>query len=97
MLAAFKRILINGISVRGAEEVARQVKSEIQKKEPHKRMDRIYIPEQEKMSSDVKGKYGFHKVDFSQSRILGKVVILIKGEEEETSKKLKEIYNILMN
>ena len=36
MLQAFKKILVEGISVRGAEDVARQVKAEIQKKEPQK-------------------------------------------------------------
>ena len=45
MLQAFKKILVDGISVRGAEEVARQVKSEIQQKEPHRKGDKLYIPE----------------------------------------------------
>ena len=84
MLAAFKRILVEGISVRGAEEVARQMKSEVQKKEPHKKGDKMYIPEQEKMAQELKNRHGFYKVDFFQSRILGKITIVVKGEEEGT-------------
>ncbi len=96
MLAAFKRILIEGISVRGAEEVARQVKSEVQKKEPQKRGDKIYIPEQEDMSKALREKYGYQKADFFQSRALGRLTIVVKGDEEITSKKLKELYDKLM-
>lgn len=96
MLAAFKRILVEGISVRGAEEVARQVKSEVQQKEPQKKKDKIYIPEQDEMAKTLKDKYGFNKVDFFQSRVLGKITIVLKGNEEETGPKLKEIYEKLL-
>lgn len=97
MLAAFKRILIEGISVRGAEEVARQVKSEVQKKEPQKRGDKIYIPEQEDMSKALREKYGYQKADFFQSRVLAKLTVVVKGDEESTTKKLKELYDKLMS
>ncbi|OIP57783.1 MAG: chromosome partitioning protein ParB [Candidatus Levybacteria bacterium CG_4_10_14_0_2_um_filter_36_16] len=96
MLAAFKRILIEGISVRGAEEVARQVKSEIQQKEPQKKKDKIYIPEQDEMAKALVEKYGYSRVQFDQSRVRGRVVIEIKGNEEETSQKLKSLYGKLM-
>lgn len=96
MLAAFRRILVEGISVRGAEDVARQVKSEVQKKEPQKKKDKIYIPEQEEMAKKIKEKYNFHKVDMFQSRVLGKITIVVKGSEEETGPKLKEIYEKLL-
>lgn len=97
MLAAFKKILVEGISVRGAEEVARQVKSEVQKKEPHKRGDKIYIPEQDQMADELKNRYQFHKVQFFQSGKEGRIQIVIKGDEEETTERLKKIYDILMN
>ncbi len=96
MLAAFKRILVEGISVRGAEEVARQVKSEIQQKEPQKKRDKIYIPEQEEMAKALKERQGFSDVRFDQSRIAAKIVITVKGREDETGPKLKEIYEKLM-
>lgn len=96
MLQAFKRILVEGISVRGAEEVARQVRSEVQKKEPQKKRDKIFIPEQDEMARELKEKIGAHQVRFDQSRVLGKVTIVIKGKEEDTTKKLKEIYDRLV-
>lgn len=96
MLQAFKKILVDGISVRGAEEVARQLKSEVQMKEPHKKRDKIYIPEQEEMAKQLVEKKGFSRVRFDQSRVKGRIVIEVKGNEEETGPILKEIYNRLI-
>lgn len=95
MLAAFKKILVEGISVRGAEDVARQVKAEIQKKEPQKKKDKIYIPEQDEMAKTLGERYGWN-VKFDQSRALGKIVITIKGSEDKTSDELKRIYQKLL-
>ncbi len=95
MLAAFKKILVEGISVRGAEDVARQVKAEVQQREPQKKQDKIYIPEQDEMAKTLQTKYGWN-VKFDQSRILGKIVISIKGSEERTSEELKRIYQKLL-
>jgi len=97
MLQAFKRILVEGISVRGAEEVARQVKAEVQKKDPQKKRDKIYIPEQDEMAKALMERIKAHQVKFDQTRLLGKVTIVLKGSEEETSKRLKDIYQKLMN
>lgn len=96
MLAAFKKILVEGISVRGAEEVARQVKSEIQLKEPHKRGDKYYIPEQLEREKALKEKYNFHKVEFFQSGKEGRLKIVVKGRENETGPILENLYNMLM-
>ena len=96
MLAAFKKILIEGISVRGAEEVARQIKSEEQKREPQKKKDKIYIPEQEEMAKELVTRGGYSKVQFDQSRIRGRIIIEIKGSETETGPKLKDIYEKLL-
>jgi ParB family chromosome partitioning protein len=95
MLAAFKRILVEGISVRGAEEVARQIKSEVQKKEPHKQSSKMYIPEQDEMATKLKEKFGYD-VRFDQSRLQGRITIVVKGKEDETTEKLKEIYQKLV-
>src|SRR3989344_1216392 len=95
MLAAFKRILVEGISVRGAEEVARQVKAEVQKREPGRKKDKIYIPEQDEMSKTLSDKYGWN-VKFDQSMVLGKIIIAIKGNEEKTTGELKRIYERLL-
>src|SRR3990170_7932142 len=67
MLAAFKRILINGISVRGAEEVARQLKSEVQQKEPHRKGDKLYIPELDARAKKLVDTEKFSRVLFEQT------------------------------
>jgi ParB family chromosome partitioning protein len=95
MLTAFKKILVEGISVRGAEDVARQVKAEIQKKEPQRKGDKIYIPEQDEMAKTLSQRYGWN-VKFDQSRALGKIVITIKGSEDKTGEELKRIYQKLL-
>ncbi|MDO8269198.1 MAG: ParB/RepB/Spo0J family partition protein [Candidatus Levybacteria bacterium] len=95
MLQAFKKILVEGISVRGAEDVARQVKAEIQKKEPQKKSDKIYIPEQDEMAKTLGERYGWN-VKFDQSRALGKIIITIKGSEDKTGEELKRIYQKLL-
>ena len=91
----FKKILVEGISVRGAEDVARQVKAEVQKREPGRKKDKIYIPEQDTMSRTLSEKYGWN-VKFDQSRVLGKIIIAIKGNEEKTTEELKRIYEKLL-
>src|SRR6185369_1837676 len=45
MLELFKRVLRENSTVRQTEEMARQVKSEVQQKEPRAKGDRLYIPE----------------------------------------------------
>lgn len=96
MLQAFRKILVEGVSVRGAEDVARKVKAEVQKKDPQKRVDRIYIPEQDEMAKNLQEKYGW-QVKFDQSRVNGKMVIVIKGDQEKTTEDLKSIYEKLLN
>lgn len=95
MLAAFKKILVEGISVRGAEDVARQVKAEVQQKEPQRKADKIYIPQQDEMAKTLTTKYGWN-VKFDQSRVSGKIVISIKGDEQKTTEELKRIYEKLL-
>lgn len=97
MLAAFKKILVEGISVRGAEEVARQVKAEVQQKEPQKRGDKYYVPEQLEMEKALQERYNFHKVEFFQSGKEGRIKIVLKGSEDKTGPILKRIYAILMD
>lgn len=91
MIAAFKRILVEGISVRGAEEVARQVKAEEQKKEPKRKMDKIYIPELDAMAEAYKTEKSLDEVKIDQTTKQLKIVIVKKGSPEETSQILKQL------
>ncbi|KKQ96751.1 MAG: hypothetical protein A3C27_03795 [Candidatus Levybacteria bacterium RIFCSPHIGHO2_02_FULL_39_36] len=97
MLGAFKRILVEGISVRGAEEVARQLKSEVQQKEPHKKRDKLYIPELEEMSKKIMETRGYSRVQVDQSRIKARIIIEVKGDETETKPLLEDIFFRLTN
>lgn len=95
MLDLFKKILKENSSVRETEDLARQVKSEVQKKEPHAEQDRLWIPELDDMAANLKQKYNFTKVDIFQSRTQVRITLALKGDIEVTSPKIKEIYNIL--
>ncbi len=95
MLQAFKRILVEGISVRGAEEVARQIKSEEQKKEPRRREDKLYIREQDEMARELVSTNMFSKVMFDQTSKKAKISLELNGDPEKTSEWLKKIYEIL--
>lgn len=95
MLQAFKRILVEGISVRGAEEVARQLKSEEQKKEPHKNTSKMYIPELDEMAAKIKQARSYDKVRIDQSRVRARVTLEIKGNESETKSKLEDLFERL--
>lgn len=96
MLEVFKKILRENSSVRQTEEIARQVKGEIQQKEPIQQKDYLYVPEQDAMALDIEKKYGFDKVSFIQTGKLARIMVVVKGEPTETSQKLKQMHKILM-
>ncbi|MCL5010169.1 MAG: ParB/RepB/Spo0J family partition protein [Patescibacteria group bacterium] len=97
MLEVFKKILRENSTVRETEELARQIKSEVQKKEPHKKRDQIYIAEMDQMARELKERLTFDKVLIFQSREMGRLTFVINGDENETGAKIKRIYEILMN
>jgi hypothetical protein len=45
MLELFKRILKENSTVRETEELARQVKGEVQQKEPRTKVNKLWVPE----------------------------------------------------
>lgn len=95
MIQAFKRILVEGISVRGAEEVARQLKGEVQQREPHKKRDKLYVPELDEMAKILREKKGYSKVQFDQTQKRAKAIIEINGDPSDTTPRLKEISELL--
>lgn len=95
MLELFKRVLRENSTVRQTEEMARQVKSEVQQKEPRAKGDRLYIPELDEIGKQIKTKHELDKVDVFQSRSLARMTIIIKGDPEKTTPKLKQIYELL--
>src|SRR3990170_3685815 len=91
MLDLFKRILRENSNVRQTEEYARQVKSEVEKKEPRTSVDRIWVAEQAEMASKFKDKFALDKADIFQSRSLGRIILVKKGDEMQTGDFIKEI------
>src|SRR3990170_6678051 len=91
MLDLFKRILRENSNVRQTAEYARQVKSEVEKKEPRTSVDRIWVAEQAEMASKFKDKFALDKADIFQSRSLGRIILVKKGDEMQTGDFIKEI------
>lgn len=95
MLDLFKKILRDNSTVRDTEEMARQIKGEIQKKEPRAKQDRLWIPELDEIAKKIEKMYDLSKVTIFQSRSLARIVIVIRGDVEITGPKIRQIYNIL--
>ncbi len=95
MLELFKRILKENATVRLTEDLARQVKSEVQEKEPRTKVDRLYVPELDEMAKDIAQKHGINKVSIYQSGKKARMVFEMNGEPEKTTQDLKKIYEIL--
>ncbi len=96
MLDLFKKILKENTTVRQTEELARQIKGDLQKKEPRTPRDHMYIPELDEMAKNLKTQYSLDKVNVSQSRSLTRVTIEIKGDPEVTTPKLQELVGKLL-
>jgi ParB family transcriptional regulator, chromosome partitioning protein len=95
MLEVFKKILRDNATVRQTEELARKIKGEVQKKEPTKAQDQLWIPEQDAMAKEIQTKYEYDDVKIFQTGKLARITIVVKGEPEKTSEKLKEIHKLL--
>lgn len=95
MLELFKKILRENSTVRQTEEMARQVKGEVQKKESRTEKDKLWVPEMDEMAKEIQNKHELDKVSVFQSRTMARMVIVLKGDVEKTTPKLKEIHKIL--
>lgn len=96
MIQAFRRILVEGISARGAEEIARQIKGEIQKKEPHKKGDKLYIPEQDEMAKNLKDTGRYDNVKIEQTGKFARILLVFKGDPTTTTSRVKEVFQRLI-
>lgn len=95
MLDLFKKILKENSTVRQTEDLARQAKAEIQKKEPRAIQDKLYIPELDEMAANIQKGHDLTRVAIFQSRSQAKMTLIIKGDIEVTGPKIKEIGNLL--
>lgn len=95
MLDLFKRILRESYTVRQTEDEARKIKIEVQKKESSRKLDKRWLPEFDEMISTLEKKLNADKVIISQSRILAKLTIIVRGDVDVTWAKLENLYKIL--
>ncbi len=91
MLDLFKKILRENSTVRETEEMARKIKSEVEKKEPRTPKSKMYVPSLLAAAEDLKSRLDLDKVDFIQNQKSAKMFIEVRGVPEETTVKLKEI------
>lgn len=93
MVEAYKTILSESASVRRAEELARKLKSQSSQKPSH-RIERIHSEELETMAKDLaQSVNGLVKI--TQSKVEARIVFVIRGNLESTSKTLKTIHENL--
>jgi ParB family chromosome partitioning protein len=94
MLELFKRILRDNCTVRQTEDLARKLKGQMEEKEP-KQKDQLWVPEQDSMAQQLQEKYRVDDVKIFQSSKLARMTIVIKGDVDVTTKKLKQLHDIL--
>lgn len=91
MVDAYKTILSESASVRRAEDLARRLKAENNKK-PNQRVERIHSDELDAMAKDIaQAVSGLVKI--TQSKVEARVVLVMRGNLESTSKLLKLLHD----
>ncbi len=93
MVDAYKTILSENASVRRAEDIARRLKSETSKK-PYSRIERIHNEELDKIASDL-AQIVEGLVKITQSKVEARVVFVIRGNLEKTSRLIKSLHQKL--
>lgn len=93
MVDAYKVLLAENASVRRAEDLARRLKSQNEKK-IHSRIERIHNEELDKIASDL-AQVSQGLVKITQSKVEARLVFVIRGNLEKTSKIVKEIHEKL--
>lgn len=93
MVDAYKTILTENASVRRAEDLARRIKSQVQKKQ-HSRVERIHNEELDKIAQDI-AQMSEGLVKITQSKVEARLVIVIRGNLEKTSSIIKKIHQKL--
>lgn len=94
MLELFKKILKENSTVRQTEEMARQVKSDVEQRAP-KKTDKLWVPELDEMAKHIKEKRSVDKVNIYQSRSKARLVIEFSGDVDVTGPKVQELVNLL--
>ncbi len=94
MVNAYKTILSENASVRRAEDLARRMKAENEKK-PFSRVERIHNEELDKIASDL-AQVVEGLVKITQSKVEARVVFVIRGNLEKSSKIIHDLHKKLV-
>jgi ParB family chromosome partitioning protein len=94
MLELFKKILKDNSTVRQTEDMARQVKGEVESRAP-KQKDKLWVPELDEMAKKVQDQRGLFQVKIDQSRSEAKILLRVKGDVDVTGPKVQEIVGLL--
>lgn len=102
IVEAYKDILSKNLSVRGAEELARKLRSREniapkQQKPTLKLQSEELDKYQEELTKKLSVDNAKVKVKIGQSRIEGKIQIIIKGKVEDTSKVIKNVRDAIIS
>jgi len=95
MLDLFKRILKENSTVRETEEIARQVKGEVQQKEPRTKLHKLWVPELDEMAKKIQDKIGSDASIMYQTRTKARIIIEKKGDVDITGPWLKKVFESL--
>lgn len=95
MVDAYKTILSENASVRRAEDLARRLKS-ITERKLHSRVERIHNEELDKIATDL-AQMSEGLVKITQSKVEARLVFVIRGNLEKTSKIVKLMHQRLLN
>jgi ParB family transcriptional regulator, chromosome partitioning protein len=93
MVEAYKTILSENASVRRAEDLARRMKAQYDKKPAHK-VERIHSEELDGMAKDMAQSIN-GLVKITQSKVEARLVFVIRGNLETTSSILKSVHEKL--
>lgn len=94
MVDAYKILLSENASVRKAEDLARRLKAQHQKK-PYSRVERIHNEDLDKIASDL-AQVSQGLVKITQSKVEARIVMVIRGNLEKTSKIVKDMHKKLI-
>lgn len=102
VVEAYKEILSKNLSVRGAEELARKLKSrENIVPKQQKPSQRFVSDELDKYQKELSEKLSDDdlkvRVKISQSRIEGKIHIIARGRQDNTSQLIKLVRDVIVN
>ena len=102
IVEAYKIILSKNLSVRGAEELSRKMKAREniapKQQKPALRLQNEELEKyEEELSQRLSGDGVNAKVKISQSRIEGKMLVVVKGSPESTSAVIKRIRDAVVN